>query len=168
MRRYQVTVGGKTHVIDVQELSAHEFRVTVEGRELDVTLSGAEEVSETIISPEIAPSKPASGQPPSAAAFRPARPETLPPLVPASLPELPPTPDSNGPGVVKAPMPGTITAVEVKAGDSVSAGQVLVKLEAMKMVNAIKSPGAGRVAAVRVQAGESVGYGQVLVTFEGA
>ena len=167
MRRYQVTVGGRTHVIDVQELSAHEFRVSVEGRELEVTLSGAEDVVETIISPEIAPSKTAA-EPPSAAAFRPARPETLPPLVPASLPPLPPAPDAAGPGVVKAPMPGTITAVEVKAGDTVKAGQVLVKLEAMKMVNAIKSPSAGHIGAVRVQPGESVGYGHVLVTFDEA
>ncbi len=43
-------------------------------------------------------------------------------------------------------MPGTITAVEVKAGDAVKTGQVLVQLEAMKMVNAIKSPRDGVVA----------------------
>ena len=168
MRRYQVTVGGKTRVIDVQALTAHEFHVVVEGRRFEVTLSGAEEVSETVISPEIAPPRHGVAPPPSAAAFKPASPETLPPLVPASLPPLPPSPDGAADGVVKAPMPGTITAVEVKAGDSVGAGQVLLKLEAMKMVNAIKSPRAGRVATVHVQAGEGVGYGRVLVTFDEA
>jgi biotin carboxyl carrier protein len=167
MRRYHVTVGGKVHVIDVQEVSAHEFRVSVQGQELDVTLSGAEEVAETVISPAILPARPPGPHPhPSPAAFKPARPETLPPLVPASMPPLPHTPDVAATNMVKAPMPGTITAVEVKVGHDVQAGQVLLKLEAMKMVNAIKAPRAGRIAAVPVQAGESVGYGHVLVTFE--
>ena len=65
-------------------------------------------------------------------------------------------------------MPGTITAVGVRPGDEVQAGQILVKLEAMKMVNAIRSPHAGIVSEVRVQPGDSVGHGHVLVTFEGA
>jgi len=169
MRRYHVGVGGRQHVIDVQELGANEFRVVVEGRALDVTLSGAEDVAETVISPEIAPAHHAGPVPaPSAAAFRPAHPETLPPLVPASLPPLPHTADGASPGTVTAPMPGSITTVAVKAGDTVTAGQLLVKLEAMKMVNAIRAPRAGRVATVTVQPGESVGYGQVLVTLEEA
>jgi biotin carboxyl carrier protein len=65
-------------------------------------------------------------------------------------------------------MPGTITAVEVKAGDDVTVGQVLVKLEAMKMINAIKAAQAGRIAAVPVRPGQSVGYGDDLVAFEEA
>ena len=167
MRRYHVTIGGTVHVIEVQEVSAHEFRVAVGGQELDVTLSDAEDVTETIISPEIVPSHapvPAAPAVPSAAAFKPVKPEALPPLVPASLPPLPHTGESTASGVVKAPMPGTITAVEVKDGAAVAAGQVLVKLEAMKMVNAIKAPRAGRVTRVHVAAGESVGYGHVLVS----
>jgi glutaconyl-CoA/methylmalonyl-CoA decarboxylase subunit gamma len=167
MRRYHVTVGGSEHVVDVQEVSAHEFRVSVGGQDLDVTLSGAEDVTETVISPEIAP-RAATASAPSAAAFKPARPETLPPLVAASLPPLPQASDGLASGAVKAPMPGTITAVAVSAGEAVTAGQVLVKLEAMKMVNAIKSPRAARVRTVHVAPGESVGYGHVLVSFDEA
>jgi biotin carboxyl carrier protein len=169
MRRYHVTVGGKVHVVDVQEVTANEFRVSVQGQELEVTLSGAEDVPETVISPEIVPSRegPAPGVP-SASAFRPAHPETLPPLVSAPLPPLPHAPEAEATAVVKAPMPGTIAAVEVKAGDDVMAGQVLVKLEAMKMVNAIKAPRGGRIAAVAVRPGQGVGYGDDLVAFEEA
>jgi 3-methylcrotonyl-CoA carboxylase alpha subunit len=65
-------------------------------------------------------------------------------------------------------MPGTITSVEVKPGDDVTVGQVLVKLEAMKMINAIKAAQAGRIAAVPVRPGQSVGYGDHLVAFEEA
>ncbi len=164
MRRYQVTVGGVVHVVDVQELGAHDFRVSVQGQELEVRLSDAEDVPETVISPEIAPARPPVGQAPSAAAFRPARPETLPPMVPSSPPPLPQA-VTPGNGSVRAPMPGTIVAVEVKGGDQVRAGQVLVKLEAMKMVNAIKAPHDGRVAEVHVQAGQGVTYGHVLVSW---
>jgi biotin carboxyl carrier protein len=170
MRRYRVNVGGQVHVVDVQEVGAHQFRVVVEGQQLDVTLSGAEEVSGTVISPAIEPPRPAGGgrNVPSAAAFRPASPDTLPRLVPAAPPPLPHASDGAATGVVKAPMPGTITAVEVNAGDTVVTGQVLVKLEAMKMINAIKAPRDGRIGAVRVRPGESVGYGHVLVAFDGA
>jgi biotin carboxyl carrier protein len=169
MRRYQVEVGGKTHVIDVQEVTATEFRVRIGGRELEVTLSAAEDVPETVISPEIVPVREeGGGQPMSTARFKPVAPEALRPMVKAAPPPLPPQPERAGTGAVKAPMPGTVTAVDVKAGESVTAGQVLLRLEAMKMVNAIKAPRAGVVGEVRVQAGESVGYGHVLVTLKEA
>ena len=169
MRRYQVEVGGRTHVVDVQEVTATQFHVVVGGRELQVTLSAAEDVPEAVISPEIVPARDGEAEPPSAAAFRPPAPETLPPMVPAAHPPLPPPqPEQRSGGALKAPMPGTITAIETQAGAVVKTGQVLVKLEAMKMVNAIKAAHDGVVAEVRVQAGQNVGYGHVLVTFEEA
>jgi biotin carboxyl carrier protein len=65
-------------------------------------------------------------------------------------------------------MPGTIVSVQVAPGDRVTAGQVVVKLEAMKMTNAVKAPQDAVVAEVRAQAGQAVGYGDVLVVFEEA
>ncbi len=169
MRRYRIEVGGRTHVIDVQQVSATQFQVTVEGRQIDVRLSAAEAVTEGAVSPEIVPAgpaaRPARREPPSAAHFKPPAAETLPPLVPAAPPALPPQPDRSAGPVVKAPMPGTITAVEVQEGDRVTTGQVVLRLEAMKMVNAIKSPRDGVVAAIHVRPGESVGYGHPLLTF---
>jgi biotin carboxyl carrier protein len=44
----------------------------------------------------------------------------------------------------------------------------VVKLEAMKMTNAIKAPQDAVVAEVRAQAGQAVGYGDVLVVFQEA
>jgi biotin carboxyl carrier protein len=160
--------------VDVQQISATQFEVTVEGRQLDVKLSAAESVPAGAVSPEVVPAGRGGAAPgrrdtPSAAHFKPPAPETLPPLVPAALPALPPQPDraAGGP-LLKAPMPGTITAVEVKPGDPVTTGQVVLRLEAMKMVNAIKAPRDAVVAEVRVRPGESVGYGHVLLTFEEA
>jgi biotin carboxyl carrier protein len=68
--------------------------------------------------------------------------------------------------VLKAPMPGLVVRVAVKAGDAVSAGMGLVVLEAMKMENELKAPAATTVKSVRVAPGEAVEKGQVLLEFE--
>ncbi len=170
MKRYRVDVGGRSHDVDVQEVTANQFLVTVGGRQLEVTLSAAEDVAETIVEPGIAPPPAVDAEPtaPSADAFRPVSPDKLPRMVAASPPPLPQADRAVPHGVVKAPMPGTILSVETRPGDAVEMGQVLVRLEAMKMVNAIKAPHAGVVSEVLVQPGQSVGYGHRLVTFEEA
>lgn len=63
---------------------------------------------------------------------------------------------------VAAPMPGNIIRVDIKEGDKVKAGQVLVILEAMKMENEIMSPCDGTVLSVNVTKGASVETGAVL------
>jgi glutaconyl-CoA decarboxylase len=164
MRRYRVEVAGRPHVIDVHELSAHEFSVTVGDEQFSVTLSSAEDLPEAVISPDMADVSDGHAQL-SAARFRPAAPDSLPSLVPAAPPPIAPSPLRAVRGAISAPMPGTIVSIEVNPGDQVRAGQVLLKLEAMKMVNAIKSPRDGTVASVPVHAGQGVTYGQVLVAF---
>lgn len=67
---------------------------------------------------------------------------------------------------IRAPLPGVVTAIRVKPGDGVAAGQVVVVLEAMKMENEIASPAAGTVAEVRVQKGANVSLGDILVLIQ--
>ena len=66
---------------------------------------------------------------------------------------------------LKAPMPGLIIDLKVKAGDTVKAGEPLLVLEAMKMENIIKSPGDGEVKAVNIKKGDRVEKNQVLISF---
>ena len=65
---------------------------------------------------------------------------------------------------VKAPMPDTILAVNVTAGQAIKKGDVLFILEAMKMENEIMAPADGTVAAVAVAKGATVESGAVLCT----
>ena len=65
---------------------------------------------------------------------------------------------------LKAPLPGTITAVNVKVGDKVNAGDVVIILEAMKMQNNIEAENAGTITAINVTPGDSVMEGSILLT----
>ncbi len=67
-----------------------------------------------------------------------------------------------GEGILTAPMPGTVLAVDVAEGDAVEEGQRLGVLEAMKMELALKAPYAGTVAAVGAATGDRVALGAML------
>lgn len=66
---------------------------------------------------------------------------------------------------IKAPMPGLVIDLKVKAGDIVKVGDPLLILEAMKMENILKSPGDGTIKNVKTKKGDSVEKGQVLIEF---
>lgn len=64
---------------------------------------------------------------------------------------------------IASPMPGNILRIDVKQGDAVKAGQILVILEAMKMENEIVAPKDGTVAQVVTSKGAVVETGSPLV-----
>jgi 3-methylcrotonyl-CoA carboxylase alpha subunit len=73
---------------------------------------------------------------------------------------------ASGEGAVRAPLPGKIIDLRVKAGDKVSKGQPLLVLEAMKMEHTLAAPADGTVKTVRYAVGEQVVEGAELVEFE--
>jgi propionyl-CoA carboxylase alpha chain len=86
-----------------------------------------------------------------------------------ALTAVDPLPDPRAalaPGSLTAPMPGTVLRVAVAEGDPVTAGQLLLTLEAMKMEHAITAPATGVVSALAVTAGSHVDAGSVLAVVE--
>jgi 3-methylcrotonyl-CoA carboxylase alpha subunit len=73
-----------------------------------------------------------------------------------------------GDGAILAPMPGKVIAVEVAAGDTVTKGQKLLVLEAMKMEHALTAPFDGTVAELTVAVGSQVQVEALLVRVEKA
>ena len=71
-------------------------------------------------------------------------------------------------GTVSANIPGKVVTVEVKAGDEVVEGQVILILEAMKMQNEIQAPISGTVSSVNCEEGQAIEANIPLVIIEPA
>jgi len=83
------------------------------------------------------------------------------------------TVDSSHPGAVISPLVGVVYHAPepgaewfVKVGDSVSEGQTLFVVEAMKTMNPIRAPRGGRIVRILVENGAPVEYGEVLLVLE--
>ncbi len=70
------------------------------------------------------------------------------------------------PKQIGAPMPGVISGLQIKVGDKVSAGDVLLSVEAMKMETAIHAEADGVIAEVTVKPGDQIDSKDLLVRFE--
>ena len=80
---------------------------------------------------------------------------------------------SKNPGSVKSPMVGVVYLSSdpnspnyVKVGDTVSEGDTVCLIEAMKTYNPVKAHKGGRVSKILVESGDPVEYGQVLMYVE--
>ncbi len=115
------------------------YIISVNGKSYDVTV---EEVGAAISAPQVAVSAPVVSAPKAA-------------------PQVAPQSSANG-TKVEAPMPGTILKLNVNVGDTVTDGQAIAVLEAMKMENDIPAPCAGKVLSIDVAVGGTVETGTVI------
>lgn len=84
----------------------------------------------------------------------------------AEAPRFPKPESEVNSGSLTAPMPGTVVRVEAAGGDQISAGQVLVVLEAMKMEHPVRAPRDGTLGRVAVTPGQAVDTGAVLAVLD--
>ena len=125
------------------------YKVTLNGRTYEVEV----EAGKAMLLSEYEAVAPAPAAAPAAPAAAPA--------APAAAPAAPAVTGSGE--AVNAPMPGNILKVNVKVGDAVKSGTVLVVLEAMKMENEIMASKDGTVTQVLVSKGSTVDTGAALV-----
>jgi len=145
--------------------NARTFNVFIDNEYYEVgvdALDGAPMVSYVQPMPGQVPAAPVAAPQPAAPA--PAAPA---PAAPAPAKEEKPAEAAPAPAAadgtpLNAPMPGMIVSYEKKVGDTVSEGETLVVLEAMKMENALPSPASGTVVAINFSSGDSVAKNDVL------
>ena len=148
-QRLKVTINGNTYLVEIGDLNSSPITVEVNGQMYTVDI----EMTDVVVE--------APGEAPATTWTEPTH--------YASFPESKVTTtgsDGANERVVRAPMPGIIIQIAVKAGDHVSVGQELCSLEAMKMNNAIRSPCDGVVASIVASLGQTVNHGDILLTFE--
>ncbi|MDO5446828.1 MAG: biotin/lipoyl-containing protein [Prevotellaceae bacterium] len=147
MKTYKYKVEGVEYTVNINEVEGNIAKVTVNDKPIEVELE--EQLRPTpkriVVSAPVA--APAAAPKPSAA------------------PAAPKPAAAAGAGKkVVAPLPGTITSVEVTVGQAVKAGDTVVVLEAMKMQNNIEAECDGNVTSVLVGKGDAVMEGATLVT----
>lgn len=141
MKKYDLKINGKEYNVDVKDFSATSAKVEVNGKSYDVEIKYQENEAPVII-PKIT--------------RRAAPVQTQQAAAPVQAP-------ATGGNSVNAPMPGLILKLLVKVGDTVTTGQKLAIMEAMKMENDINTQFAGTVSAISVREGDNVQENQSLI-----
>lgn len=141
MKSYKFTIKGHEYEVDIQKIEGNIAEIEVNGTAYKVEIERAVQK------------------------------ETIPKLVRTSLPaskkDAKIKKASNG-NVLKiaAPLPGNILQVLVSEGDTVTKGQKLLIMEAMKMENEVLNEKDGIVKSVKVKAGDTVLQGDILIEVE--
>ncbi len=148
MKEYNLVVNGNDYVVTIEVRDGDRAKVKVNGTTYNVEM---EPRNTKQVRSQVA-AVPASHPVQSAA-------------TPANAAPSRPAVVAGGKSIL-SPLPGVITTISVKVGDTVAVGQTLLVLEAMKMENNIDSQFAGVVKSVAVNSGSSVMEGDVLVTIE--
>ena len=144
MKEYKYTIEGNKYEVAINEVNDTTAKVTVNGAEYTVEWEKPVEEKPVVkVKPAVA--KPTAPTTPATAA-------------PAAAPV-------SG-NAIKTPLPGVIIDVKVNVGDTVTKGQTVVVLEAMKMENNINADRDGKVTAIQVTKGDTVADGAILVVLE--
>jgi glutaconyl-CoA/methylmalonyl-CoA decarboxylase subunit gamma len=144
MKTYNLKVNGKEYKIDIESLNEYNAQVKCNGADYKVEFETSVPVKEQ-------------------------RQLDKKPVIPDTSEKKTYSPgESSVANAIKAPIPGLITKILVSEGDIIKGGQVVAKMEAMKMENNILASADGKVSQIAVKAGETVLEGDILIRMEEA
>lgn len=146
MKKYVLEIGEKEYNAEVRGITTEEVDIVVNGEQYKVKLKSFGRRKEGLPQVERVERQAPVSVPTARAPQKPAAANT-----------------GAGGELVRAPLPGLILDVTVKAGDMVKAGQNMLVMEAMKMENQVEAPHDGTVQKVYVQKGDSVAEDDPLV-----
>ena len=156
MKTYKYKVQGVDYEVEITDVEGKIARVNVNGIPFEIEMQKPINAAKH---PELAATKASAAAPVAAQPVE--KPQA--PAAPVAPKPQPAAPAGAG-TPVKAPLPGTINAINVKVGDTVAVGQVVIVLEAMKMQNNIEAETTGTVTSILVNQGDSVMEGAVMLT----
>ena len=168
MKKYQYKVQGVDYEVEITDIEGKIARVNVNGIPFEVEMQkpinaakhpALAAIKRGATSAPVAPAPAVSPTPTSAP-----KPAAKPAAAAPKQEDAAPAATSGT--AIKAPLPGTITAINVNVGDKVNVGDVVIVLEAMKMQNNIEAENAGTVTAIKVVPGDAVMEGSVLLIVE--
>ena len=158
MKTYKYKVQGVEYEVEIAEVEGKIAKVNVNGIPFEIEMQKPINAAKH---PALAATKRSANTAPA----EPVAPVAAAPVQPAAKPQPAQPAAPAGAGTpVKAPLPGTINAINVKVGDKVGVGDVVVVLEAMKMQNNIEAENAGTVTSILVNQGDTVMEGAVMLT----
>lgn len=143
MKKFSFSINGNKYDVEIGEVEDSQIEVSVNGTTYDVEVDRSMQLVKTpkLVRAQNIPSTDVSPQVMKTAAAG----------------------SSAGGGSIKSPLPGVILEMHVREGDTVTLGQKLLVLEAMKMENVINSDKAGVVKIIRFHKGDNVMEGDVLI-----
>jgi biotin carboxyl carrier protein len=160
MKTYTLRIEGQSYEVTVTGLETNPVVVLVNGESVEVWLEDGRPREH---SPGYTPFTPAARTAAAATAN--------PPVNNSQTQEATTVPGHKAVKIennqVMAPLPGVITEVHVKVGQSVNPGESLCSLEAMKMKNVIRATRPGIIAEIHVSLGQHVTHQQLLMEYAG-
>ena len=143
MKKFNFVINGNAYAVEVLGFEDHTATIEVNGTQYNVEVQKEIKMTKTPTLVRAEPPKPTARES-----------------------KIPRTPSQTTNLAIKAPLPGTIITVLVKAGEKVALGQKLLTMEAMKMENNVLSEKDGVVKVVHVKPGQAVAQSDVLVEIE--
>ena len=143
MKKFNFVINGNAYAVEILGFEENIAKVEVNGTEFNVEVQKDLKMTKTPTLVRAEPPKPTPKES-----------------------KIPRTPSQTTNMAIRAPLPGTIITVLVKAGEKVVLGQKLLTMEAMKMENNVLSEKDGVVKVVLVKPGQAVAQSDVLVEIE--
>lgn len=150
--KYQLEINQKNYDVTISSFSENMARIVVNGESYDVRIGKSPDRSIAAVQPSITQSAPVQSDPPTP--------------VPESAPAVSHLPTIAGPVEgerILAPIPGLILDIKVAVGETITAGQSVAIIEAMKMENSIVAHVSGTVRDIRAQKGSQVSTNDVIM-----
>ena len=143
MKEYKITINNRTHLVVIKKIQSNNAVVDVDGTQINVEIES--KIKRHLEPLEVKPN------PPTTLASNSLDKKRL---------ELP----SSSEVQIVAPLPGMILQILVKEGEKISANQIVMKMEAMKMENDIKSDKDGIIEKIHVNQGDAILENSVLIS----